>query len=101
MLGLGVAKAFNVPQPQLLEAYVLCDETSEGSDGVGEAELQPYVRNTASEEPGDWAMVLILPHTSGVSHFWNNPDDVHAAALHFRRFIQDFALTTGGPIAKH
>jgi hypothetical protein len=69
MLGLNVAKAFRAPTCALLDTFVLSDETKTMPETV----------------------VLVLPHPSGVSHFWNagpksRVDDARTA---FRCVIRD------------
>jgi len=60
LLGLRVASAFRLRQPKLLE-------------------------ESCSAKSPLACPVLVLPHTSGVSHFWNEPQNVRLAEDAFRR----------------
>jgi hypothetical protein len=40
-------------------------------------------------DPGDGMKTLLLPHPSGVSHFWNRPADVAKATTLFQTAIAD------------
>jgi hypothetical protein len=62
MLGLNVAKSFCAPKVDLLDTFLLCDETEVGGNGPGV--------EGPSRPPGTPTLVLVLPHPSGVSHFW-------------------------------
>jgi hypothetical protein len=59
LLGLNVARAFGFPRPALFARRQVC------VDGRKQT----------------W---LVLPHPSGVSHFWNRPENVCVAASHMR-----------------
>jgi len=61
MLGLNVARSFHV-KPELLHREVL--------------------RPTPGSRNG--TLVLVFPHPSGVSHFWNNPERVSRAEMSLR-----------------
>jgi hypothetical protein len=62
MLGLNVAKAFCAPKVDLLDTFVLCDEAEVGGN-------VPWAEGP-SRPPSTPTLVLVLPHPSGVSHFW-------------------------------
>ena len=59
LLGLNVARAFDFPQPALFAQRQVC----------------------VNGRTQTW---LVLPHPSGVSHFWNRPENVCVAASHMR-----------------
>ena len=89
------------PNPSLFKAYQLSLPTPPGQSTVqpqsGGADAgpgqpgPPLVRNTATRT-NTTVRVLIMPHPSGVSHFWSFPDNFTKARFAIARAMRKAGL---------
>ena len=46
----------------------------------------------------DGCLLLVFPHPSGISHFWNQPSNVTLAATTLRSVLRRTGLAEGNPL---
>ena len=78
VLGLNVARAFNLVNAKLFRRY----------RWEGEAGKRPNPVSSDSAWDGQ-TMILVFPHPSGVSHYWNTRDNRRLAQQELRRALVD------------
>ena len=113
--GLNVARAFGFKseRTRLLSSDLICLEAPEGSAVASTARAGPAPvpggtamagsasgpRGHASHAPdtaeGACVKALLLPHPSGISHFWNSKEKVQNCSDSFRTAIQQLRESTG------
>ena len=74
LLGLNVAKAFRIKSPRLFQRWYLDEDLN----------IVPMVASTTEDCAATYSMLLVFPHPSGVSHYWNSRSNRNKAMQELR-----------------
>ena len=92
LLGLKVARAFEIPSPSLFKILHIHDNDEKKNDRTFFLGKTCLVCRSSSSKPNNNnnnnnTIMMIFPHPSGVSHFWNKEENRIKASKALKEFI--------------